>query len=301
MGPLSGGATALAGRDLRLRLRGWQWAGTVTLYISLPVLVVLAFLLHRYSISADAPRQTGIQLFQALAIFQVLIIAFITPAALATAVSGERQGHTWEFLLLSRLSPFDIVWGKLLAGLAFNLVLLTSTLPLFALVFLFGGVSIVDLIRVYLVFITTVIFLSVTSLLVSLLTRRLVVSYLLSWLVSLGLVLGLSLLAVYLEAPGQISLITMLSIPTQAFTTPAPLTPLAQLDPLAALLSTVPDNAGGNLLGALGTVHHAFGLRWSAPLWGVYALWALLLSVILGILAAATVRRSPSLPWQARA
>lgn len=287
-------ALGLAGKDLRLRLRGWQWAGIVTLYVGVLALVTLAFLLHRYHLSSDGATQAGVQLFQALAIFQLFLIAFVTPASLAGAVSGERQNRTWEFLLISRLSSPAIVWGKLLSGLAFNLILLAAALPLFALIFLFGGVSLADVARAYLIFVLTVILLGVISLTLSVFTIRVVVSTLLSWFIAFLLLIGLSLLSLYLQSPGQISLIGMLSLPTQTFNQPAPLPVLAQFDPLIALLSLLPADTGGTLLGSLSQIHNAFFLPWALPLWEAYSLWAILLSLVLAALSALFVRQATS-------
>jgi ABC-type transport system involved in multi-copper enzyme maturation permease subunit len=287
---------AVVRKDLRLRLRGWRWAGVVTLYVGILGLIAVGFLLHGYGPSSGQSSRVGVQLLQTLAIFQLCLIVFVTPASMAGAISGERQHRTWDLLVLSRLSRLGLVWGKLLVGFSFNLLLIAASLPLFGLVFLFGGVGLTDLIPTFVVFLATVLLLSATSLLVSALTARLTVSYTVGLLISLAFAAGLSLLTVYLQAPNQPSLLTLAGIPFQSFNTPSPLTPLAQLDPLAALLSALPAETGGTVLGDLGTINHAFGLPWQLPLWGTYALLAGLISLLLLLVTAALVR--PALPWQ---
>src|SRR5690242_1243784 len=123
-------------KDLRLRMRGWRWAGVVTLYVAILAAVALAFLLQRYNPTADQPSIAGIRLLQSLALFQLFLLLFVTPASVAGAISGERQKRTWDLLLVSQVPPREIVWGKLLAGIAFNLVLVCASLPFFSLVFL---------------------------------------------------------------------------------------------------------------------------------------------------------------------
>jgi ABC-type transport system involved in multi-copper enzyme maturation permease subunit len=283
--------TSVIKKDLLLRMRGWRWAGVTTVYVAILGIITAGFLLQKYAQTASQSSQAGIELFQSLAIFQLLLIVFVTPASMAGAISGERQHRTWDLLLVSRLSALDIVWGKFLVGIAFNLVLLATSLPLFGLIYLFGGVALGDVVHAFVVFLITVLFLGTVSLVVSALTSRLVVSFMVSMLIALSLAVGLSLLTLYLQSPSQPGVVTLAGIPFQSSNTPSPLTPLAQLDPFVALLSTLPSDAGGPLLGGVGTIDHAFGLPWQLPLWGAYALLTGALSCGLLVLTIGLVQR----------
>lgn len=275
--------TAVMSKDLRLRMRGWRWAGVATLYVAILAIVAATFLLQRYSPTSGQPAAAGIRLFQLLSIFQLLLIVFVTPASVAGAVSSERQHRTWDLLVASRVRPSEIVWGKLLAGIAFNLVLIGASLPVFSLAFLFGGLAPPDLVPAFAVFLATVLLFGATSLTVSALTARVSVSYMISMLVALALSVGISVVALYVQAPGQPGVLTLGSILFQSTNPPALLTPLSQLDPLVALLSALPSESGGTLLGPLGTVDHAFGLPWQLPLWGAYTIVAALVSLVVNL------------------
>jgi ABC-type transport system involved in multi-copper enzyme maturation permease subunit len=266
-------------------MRGWRWAGIVTLYVGILGLTAVGFLVQKYSPSPGQSVQAGIELFQTLAIFQLFLISFVTPASVAGSISGERQHRTWDLLVASRLSTRAIVWGKLLGGITFNLLLIAASLPLYGLVFLFGGVRLADVFPVFAVFLLTVLLLGAVSLVVSALTARLTVSYMLSTLIALTLTVGISALTLYLQAPGQLGMVTVAGVPFQSINQPSPLTPLAQIDPLVALLSALPSTSGGSMLGGLGTVSHAFDLPWQPPLWGAFGVLSLIISLLL-ILAA---------------
>ena len=287
---------AVIRKDLRLRLRGWRWAGVTTLYVAILGVIAVGFLLQKYDPTPSQSSRAGIQLFQTLSIVQLFLIVFVTPASMAGAISGERQHRTWDLLVVSRLSTLDIVWAKLLGGITFNLLLIAASLPLFGLIFLFGGVAPADVIPTFVVFLATVVFLGATTLAASALTARLTVSFMVSMLIALALAVGLSLLTVYLQAPGQLSVLTLGGIPFQSINPPSPLTPFAQLDPLVALLSALPAETGGTLLGGLGTIDHAFGLPWQLPLWGAYALLVGMISLVLVLATTKFVR--PPLPLQ---
>ena len=53
----------------------------------------------------------------------------------------EREQQTYQMLATCGLRPAHIIWGKLMAAVAFVALLLTSSLPLVSLSFLLGGVS----------------------------------------------------------------------------------------------------------------------------------------------------------------
>jgi ABC-2 type transport system permease protein len=279
-------------KDIRLRMRSRQSMAIVTIYLAVLAIAVAAFLAEHNGLLPDRSAQTGIELFQTLAIVQLVLVLVVTPASTASAISGERQRGTWELLLVTRLSAFDIIWGKLLAGLAFNLLLVVVPLPLFCAVFLFGGVAPSDLLRTYTVLVVTVVLLTIVSLAVSILSRRPLAAAVVSSAISLFLGFGISLAVIYLETDRQIAGVTNLS---ELGTLPeaSPLTPLAQLDPFVALLSALPDGNNGTLLGDLGSVHHAFGLPLLLPIWLAFVVVTLVLAIALGGLSTLLVRSGP--------
>lgn len=152
-------SNAVVGKELRSRMRGWRSTIIITVYMAVLGVIAVGFLMQQAGTTSNQSATVGVQLFQALSIFQLFLILFVTPATTAGAISGERQRQTWDLLLVTRLSSFGIVWGKLLAGLAFSLLLICASLPLFSLVFLFGGVSPDDVLHTYVVFLVTVLLL----------------------------------------------------------------------------------------------------------------------------------------------
>jgi ABC-type transport system involved in multi-copper enzyme maturation permease subunit len=297
---------AVLGKELVTRMRGWRSAVILTAYMAILGIIAIAFLVQNSGPSLGQSSQVGIQLFQALAVFQLFLILFVIPASTAGAISGERQRQTWELLLVTRLSSLAIAWGKLCAGLAFGLLLVLASLPLFSLVFLFGGVAPEDVIHTYIVFLATILFLGVTSLFVSVLTGRLAVSMIVSNIVALFLSIGLGLLTLYLASqsqygsqggPVRVFFKGGIGVPVYAYGGGGPpgppnptMTPLAQLDPLVALVSALP---GSPLSGRLNTVNHAFGLPLKLPVWGAYTVLALLLSLLLFLATAWLIRSGP--------
>ena len=91
----------------------------------------------------------GSLLFQVLAPLQLILLIFFAAFSSAAAVAQEKDRRTLILLLMTRLNNFELVLGKLLASLLPVLVMLSAAVPLFCLVVLFGGVSFVQVLRVF--------------------------------------------------------------------------------------------------------------------------------------------------------
>lgn len=106
--------------------------------------------------SGDAARFGG-WMFTLLAPLQLLVLASLAAVGAAASVAQEKDRRTLILLLLTRLSGFEIVVGKLAATLLTPLSLLVAALPLFLMLPLLGGVSPQQVAGVFLVTAATVL------------------------------------------------------------------------------------------------------------------------------------------------
>ena len=227
---------AVLGKELTTRMRGWRAAAIITGYLAFLAAVSLAVLSNPNAPQSYAEAANmGKTLFTWLAGFQMALIIFVTPASTADAVSGERQRQTLDLLLATRLSSPSIVLGKLVAGLAFDVLLILCSLPLFSLVFLFGGVSPDQFGSMFVVFLATTLLLGSLALFISTVTRRSGAAMVISMLCTLGLTVGLALVSVYLAVP------TASNNPACGGMPPIPIT--AYFDPLLGFAAALPDSA----------------------------------------------------------
>lgn len=273
--------------ELRTRMRGWGSAALVTGYVALLGGVALAFLFQQATPVTAGSSHIGIILFRYVAVLQLLFIVFATPSCTAAAITGERQRKTWDLLLLTRVSTLGIVCGKLLGALAFIVLLISATLPIFCLAYLQGGVPKRYVAFVYIVFLATILLLGSATILISAIGKRVIGTLVMANTLALLLALGLTLLTAYLQnwaaqhATGQ----------------PAPpITPLAQIDPFVALASALPNARAEPYLGKIGLVHHPFFLPATLLWWEVYVILALCCSAVLVGLTAYIIRPR-SRPW----
>lgn len=63
---------------------------------------------------------------------QFALIVLIAPVSAANAITQEKEQQTWEMLVFTRLTPAEIIFGKLLARLAMLLLLILLGLPVAA-------------------------------------------------------------------------------------------------------------------------------------------------------------------------
>lgn len=273
---------AVTKKDLQTLLRLWRPGLLVIGSVSILGIFAAGFLLTQATGASDAPERFGSQLLGSLGIVQLLLIVLITPAWYAAGINGERRRQTWDLLLLSRLPSFAIVWGKLVAGLTFNMLLLIAVLPLLGIALLFGGVSLADIVRVYCVFVATIFLMAGIGLLTATLVRSLAASMMLSGGLGMTLAFGLSALILDVGDTSQLSV--------GSYTVSPQLTRLAPLDPLAGLMSAIPDPGAVAAFGRLGLTQQHIILAGTVPVWAAYSGLALALSLLTLALAAALTR-----------
>src|SRR5438552_8479485 len=153
-------ATALwnpiVAKEYRSRMRTWRSPVAMMVYILLlgglgwAIFSGLASAARR-SFNGGQAANYGQQLFLYLVLFQMGLIAFVTPALTAGAISGERERQTIDLLFVTRIPPFSIVWGKLIASMSFVVLLLLLSVPIFSLVFLFGGIELDQVVAAFIV------------------------------------------------------------------------------------------------------------------------------------------------------
>ena len=137
-------------RELRANLRNARAFGLLALYVALLGAVVTANFPGETAIDLQSDGGArGRDLFFWLFGGQVALILAILPALSTGALAQERERQTLQPLLLTPLSPLQIVWGK--AGGVLSLVglMLLATLPLTSLCFLLGGVDTGMLVMAY--------------------------------------------------------------------------------------------------------------------------------------------------------
>lgn len=91
--------------------------------------------------SETSPATIGGALFQVFFSLAYAVVVLVGPAVAANGVASEREGRTWEAVLLTGLRPQDVARGKFLAAYTTIALYIVVLAPVGALSFLFGGVT----------------------------------------------------------------------------------------------------------------------------------------------------------------
>jgi ABC-2 type transport system permease protein len=162
-------------KDAVSRMRSWRAPAIVTVYLGLLGSFGYAAFVSATLFSPgnrNASAQIGAYVFNSLAFIQLSLVSLFAPALAAGAISGERERQTFDVLLVSRMTAVGIVWGKLVASVAFMLLLILAALPLFAAVFLFGGIDFEQFLITQVLTVTTAVSIGAVSLFLSAVFRR---------------------------------------------------------------------------------------------------------------------------------
>ncbi|HNP87867.1 MAG: ABC transporter permease [Chloroflexi bacterium SZAS-1] len=148
-------------KELRSRMRGARAFVLLTVYLLILSGVALLFYTAIADISAtdlNSGRTIGKSMFFLIGAVALVEVCIITPALTAGSIAGEKERQSYDLLIASLLSPWQIVWGKLAAALSFALLLILAIVPLMSLAFLFGGVSLTEVLIALAGLVTTALF-----------------------------------------------------------------------------------------------------------------------------------------------
>ncbi|WP_445479504.1 ABC transporter permease [Lysinibacillus irui] len=165
-------------KELKLRFRSFKSFSGLMFYLAVLCIFIAGFLLLTTEFTGRGffRPDTSFMMFAVLTILQMALVLFITPSLTAGAISSEREKQTLNILLTTTQSSTQIVVGKLLSSVAFLVLMLVAGLPLYSLVFLFGGVSPSQLISIFLFYLVTVVAIGSIGVMFSTITKRTIVA-----------------------------------------------------------------------------------------------------------------------------
>lgn len=185
-------------KELRGRMRGTRAFIVLTGYlIVLSAFTLLLYLAVRSAVGSDpfiAGRTIGKTLFLGVAAVALVQVMIIVPAQAAGAISGERERETFDLLVVTLLPAWKIVLGKLLAALAYAVLLVVAVVPLMALAFFFGGVTGTEVLIALLGLLVTAVLYGAVGILWSVLAPRTMLATVLAQATNVLVLLGIPFL-----------------------------------------------------------------------------------------------------------
>lgn len=146
-------------KELMLSMRSIRFPLTLSISIGvLSGLLILVFDGILSSVRYGGNLSGLVGLYFTVTLIEFILIGMISPTLTASAICGERERGTLDILLSTKMSPLSIILGKLLASLSKVVLLIIASTPVFAITLSLGGVSIVNIIQMILLYIMTAIF-----------------------------------------------------------------------------------------------------------------------------------------------
>ncbi len=185
---------------IRLRTGRWRWLlGAWVVVLAAFTLLLDAGLPTGYGIEEDRALR-GVPLFGFLMFFVLGCMLVISPALASQTINGDRERGTLATLQVTRLRPFEIALGKLLAAWAVGLVALALSVPFAVYAMYSGGITGERMAAVYgVVALLIGTYCAIAQALSALLARS-ITSALLSYVVTAAMAVG-TLLAFLLAQP----------------------------------------------------------------------------------------------------
>ena len=247
-------------REMRVRMCSTRLLCVMLSYAGLLAAVVCIGLAQ----SGEGLAAESRDLYQGLCLGQMLLLIFMAPALSAGTISVERERKTLKLLAVTLLKPWAVVWGKFAVILVCMLLLLASSLPIFGLCLMLGGLSPREVGLTYLLCLVTAVAMGTIAMFCSSLYRK------------TSRATGAAFSMIFLLILVPYAVYYLIEIVTGA--------KVGQLligNPVAAVLSVM-----GRMQGAW----RLLGFR--VPLWGMTLLIYPVVSVVLAALTVARVRRA---------
>jgi len=288
-------------KELRSRMRTTRTYTVLTVYLA--IVSTLAMFLY-IGATINAPRANsnsgtiGASIFVVLVGMQIVFVSFIAPAFTVGAISNERERQTYDSLRVTPLASQQIVISKLLSALGYTALMMLATVPLFSVAFLLGGVEMAQLFMALSVVLASAFLFTTLGLFISGRMKSTLGSTILTYVITLGLVLGVPVmllvggsLLVRLAGPALVSVgpasaitpgMVMLGVAALLLLSISPIT--------ATVISQLSFQATGNVMSV--TSPFLYGLSGNGVLLPSPFIILTVLYVMLGfILLALTIRR----------
>jgi hypothetical protein len=139
---------------------------------------------------ANASAFIGQSIFAVLSVFQLILVSMIAPAFTAGQISLEREKQTLDLLMTTPLRPGAIIIGKLLTALAFVVLMIVAAIPICAIVLMYGGASVGDIVRQQVVLLAVAVGFGAVGIFASALMQRTQAATVVAYCTVLALTLG---------------------------------------------------------------------------------------------------------------
>lgn len=195
-------------RELMVSARSFRLVLVLLIFNGILAMVAL---LNMYStlaqvrMTAEIQYSSFMELYLFVAVLEFVMVIFVMPALTAGSISSERERRTMDLMLTTKLTPAQIIGGKMMISLNTMGLMIFSSFPVFALVFVYGGVTLKDIALLFLCYTAAALFTGSLGICCSAALGRSTLSTVVSYVLVGGVVIGtygLNWISAYLSRPG---------------------------------------------------------------------------------------------------
>ena len=267
-------------KELKLRFRFFKSITGLMFYLISLCIVVTGFfmIVTQFNGSGYFRPSESFALFMMISILQMGLVMFITPGLTAGAISTEREKQTLNMLLMTTQSSWQIIFGKLTSSIAFLGLLLTAGLPIYSIVFLFGGVSPLQLVTIFFFYFVTMVAIGSIGIFFSTVTKRTITSMIATY----GAMIFIGGFTAFFYFIGFVIDQTSTAAMGSSYTPFSPITYFwASINPGALMLTILSSDMGEAL-------YSTTGVR--LPVWIPYLIFYVMLTVVMLLLSVKKLR-----------
>lgn len=224
-------------KELKVKMRSWKAAILIGSYnLVLALLTIFIVKLTMNTNIGVVNQQNIFATYAFMVAAQFGLITLIAPALTAGSISGERERQTLDILLSTTLNHGSIILGKLFSSLSQIILLIVSSIPVFSIIFLYGGIGLSGLLQVFIFYILLAITLGSIGIFFSTYLKKSTAANVLTYAVVVFLYLGTILISIF-----YIQLVIMPNLINQSYNETFW---VVYLNPALALVSLVGDQFG---------------------------------------------------------
>ena len=267
-------------KELKLRFRFFKSITGLMFYLLALCIVVIGFfmIVTQFNGSGYFRPSESFILFMMISVLQMGLVMFITPGLTAGAISSEREKQTLNMLLMTTQSSWQIIFGKLTSSIAFLGLLLTAGLPIYSIVFLFGGVSPLQLVTIFFFYFVTMIAIGSIGIFFSTVTKRTITSMIATY----GAMIFIGGFTAFFYFIGIVIDQSSMATMSSTYTPYSPITYFwASINPGALMLTILSSDMGEAL-------YSTTGVR--LPVWIPYLIFYVMLTVAMLLLSVKKLR-----------
>lgn len=233
--PVLRNETKIAARSIRFTLM-------ILAYVAVLAIAVMIY----YNVINSEAFYNGLNLksstnfYVVMAVVQAALLFSIVPSLSSTAICSEREKQTLDILLSTKLTPLQIIIGKISSSSLRVIILIISMMPLYAVGSLMGGIKISYILQLILFFIINTIFMASIGVFISTCVKTSKVSTTLTYLLIVFIYLGVIAIAF-----GILAFSTYQYYNANNLTAPMPtISPIIYISPVIGFISLLLNQVG---------------------------------------------------------